>query len=292
VATTFHVSSADGTRIKAWRSDQPGIPLVIANGLGTIPEAWPSLIREGSGYDTVTWYQRGTFGSERPVDPASITVEDHVEDMLAVMNSQGIDKAVVACWSIGVNIAFEFAHRHPERVAGIMAVAGVPGGTFSTMGGPLRIPRRLRKPISTRVLRSAGATGPLLTWLTPKIPVNSRTAWLLAHSGFMLPAAKPEVIIPMMKQFLRHDWGWYAKLAKAAAEHDPMDLHFVACPVTLVAGQHDVLTSMHDMIDCAAKMPHAAMVVLPGSHFLPMEYPEQLHQALDDLAQLSGMQKP
>jgi pimeloyl-ACP methyl ester carboxylesterase len=230
VATTFHVSSADGTRIKAWRSDQPGIPLVIANGLGTIPEAWPSLIREGSGYDTVTWYQRGTFGSERPVDPASITVEDHVEDMLAVMNSQGIDKAVVACWSIGVNIAFEFAHRHPERVAGIMAVAGVPGGTFSTMGGPLRIPRRLRKPISTRVLRSAGATGPLLTWLTPKIPVNSRTAWLLAHSGFMLPAAKPEVIIPMMKQFLRHDWGWYAKLAKAAAEHDPMDLHFVACP--------------------------------------------------------------
>jgi pimeloyl-ACP methyl ester carboxylesterase len=292
VATTFHVSSADGTRIKAWRSDQPGIPLVIANGLGTIPEAWPSLIREGSGYDTVTWYQRGTFGSERPVDPASITVEDHVEDMLAVMNSQGIDKAVVACWSIGVNIAFEFAHRHPERVAGIMAVAGVPGGSFSTMGGPLRIPRRLRKPISTRVLRSAGATGPLLTWLTPKIPVNSRTAWLLAHSGFMLPAAKPEVIIPMMKQFLRHDWGWYAKLAKAAAEHDPMDLHFVACPVTLVAGQHDVLTSMHDMIDCAAKMPHAAMVVLPGSHFLPMEYPEQLHQALDDLAQLSGMQKP
>jgi pimeloyl-ACP methyl ester carboxylesterase len=291
VATSFHVSSSDGTRIKAWRGDQPGIPLVIANGLGTIPEAWPSLMREGSGYDTVTWYQRGTFGSERPVDPERITVEDHVEDMLAVMNSQGIDKALVACWSIGVNIAFEFAHRHPDRVAGIMAVAGVPGGTFSTMGGPLRIPRRLRKPISTRVLKSAGATGPLLTWLTPKIPINTRTAWLLAHSGFMLPAAKPEVIIPMMKQFLKHDWAWYAKLAKAAAEHDPMDLHFVACPVTLVAGQHDVLTSMHDMIDCAAKIPHAAMVVLPGSHFLPMEYPEQLHQALDDLAQLSGIQK-
>jgi pimeloyl-ACP methyl ester carboxylesterase len=291
VATTFHVSSSDGTRIKAWRSDQPGVPLVIANGLGTIPEAWPSLVREGSGYNTVTWYQRGTFGSERPVDPSRITVEDHVEDMLAVMDSQGIDKALVACWSIGVNIAFEFAHRHPDRVAGIMAVAGVPGGTFSTMGGPLRIPRRLRKPISTRVLRSAGATGPLLTWLTPKIPVNNRTAWLLAHSGFMLPAAKPEVIIPMMKQFLQHDWGWYAKLAKAAAEHDPMDLHFVTCPVTLVAGQHDVLTSMHDMIDCAAKIPHAAISVLPGSHFLPMEYPEELHQALDDLALLSGLQK-
>ena len=292
MATTFHVSSADGTRLLAWRGGQPGVPLVIANGLGTIPEAWPSLIREGSGYDTVTWYQRGTFGSQRPVDPRRIRVEDHVEDMLAVMDDQGIEKALVACWSIGVNIAFEFAHRHPERVAGIMAVAGVPGGTFSTMGGPLRIPRRLRKPISTRLLRSAGATGPLLTWLTPKIPVNTRTAWLLAHSGFMLPAAKPEVIIPMMKQFLKHDWGWYAKLAQAAAEHDPMDLHFVTCPVTLVAGQHDVLTSMHDMVDCAGKIPHAALCVLPGSHFLPMEYPEELHQALDDLTQLSGLPRP
>jgi pimeloyl-ACP methyl ester carboxylesterase len=291
VATTFHVSSSDGTRIKAWRNEQPGIPLIIANGLGTIPEAWPSLVREGSGYDAVTWYQRGTFGSERPVDPTRISVEDHVEDMLAVLDRAGIDKALVACWSIGVNIAFEFAHRHPERVAGIMAVAGVPGGTFSTMGGPLRIPRKLRKPISMRVLRSAGATGPLLSWLTPRIPVNSRTAWLIAHTGFMLPAAKAEVVVPMMKQFLKHDWGWYAKLAGAAAEHDPMDLHFVTCPVTLVAGKHDVLTSMHDMVACAATIPHASMVVLPGSHFLTMEYPEELHQALDDLAQLSGVQK-
>ena len=291
MATTFDVTSSDGTHIVAWRSDQPGIPLVIANGLGTIPEAWPSLVREGSGYDTLTWYQRGTFGSERPADPSHIRIEDHVADMLALMDSQGIDKALVACWSIGVNIAFEFAHRHPERVVGIMAVAGVPGGTFSTMGGPLRIPRRLRKPISIRAAKTGALVGPLLSWLTPKIPVNNRTAWLMAHTGFMLPAAKPAVVVPMLKQFLLHDWKWYGQLAVAAAAHDPMDLQFVSCPVTLVAGKHDLLTSMHDVIDCAAKMPHAQISVLPGSHFLPMEYPEHLHTALDDLARRAGVQK-
>lgn len=290
--TTFEVDSADGTRIVGWRSDQPGVPLVIANGLGTIPEAWPSLVGDGSGYDTLTWYQRGTFGSARPADLSRIRVEDHVEDMLAVMDEQGVEQALVACWSIGVNIAFEFAHRHPDRVAGIMAVAGVPGGTFSTMGGPLRIPRRLRKPISTRVAKSSRALGPAFTWLAPKIPVNRRTAWLLAHSGFMMPAAKPEVVVPMLKQFLLHDWRWYGELAVAAAEHDPMDLRFVACPVTLVAGRHDVLTSMHDVIACAATIPHAQITVLPGSHFLPMEYPELLHAALDDLARRADMQKP
>jgi pimeloyl-ACP methyl ester carboxylesterase len=285
------VTSADGTRIGAWRSDHEGIPLVIANGLGTTPEAWPALVREGSGYDTVSWYQRGTFGSERPADPRHIRVEDHVADMLAVMDSQGVERALVACWSIGVNVAFEFAHLHPDRVAGIMAVAGVPGGTFATMGGPLGVPRRLRKPISLRAAKAALLVGPLLTRVTARIPVNDRTAWLVAHSGFMMPAAKPAVVVPMLREFLQHDWRWYGRLAVAAAAHEPMDLHFVTCPVTLVAGKHDVLTSMHDVVDCAEKIPHAQISVLNGSHFLPLEHPEHLHTALDDLARRADLQK-
>jgi pimeloyl-ACP methyl ester carboxylesterase len=292
VSSTFEVVSSDGTLIRCWRSDTAGVPLVIANGLGTIPEAWPKLIDEASGYDTVTWYQRGTFGSARPADPARIRVEDHVEDMVALMDDQGIERALVACWSIGVNIAFEMCHRHPERVAGILAVAGVPGGTFSTMGGPLRIPRRLRKPISTRVARLMRGTAGWLTWLSPRIPVNDRTAWLIAHSGFVMPAATPDRLVPMLEQFLRHDWKWYGELAVAASEHDPMDLHFVECPVTIVAGKHDVITSMHDVVDAAAKIPHAQISVLPGSHFLPLEHPQEIHDLLDDLARRADLQKP
>jgi pimeloyl-ACP methyl ester carboxylesterase len=292
VATTFDVTGSDGTSLRCWRSDTPGVPLVIANGLGTIPEAWPRLIADDSGYDTVTWYHRGTFGSERPSDPERIRVEDHVEDMLALMDDQGIERALVACWSIGVNVAFEFCHRHPDRVAGILAVAGVPGGTFSTMGGPLRIPRRLRKPISTRVAKIMRATAGWLTWVTPKIPLNDKTAWLMTHSGFLLPAATPERLIPMLEQFLRHDWKWYGELAVAASEHDPMDVHFVECPVTLVAGRYDVLTSMHDVVVAASKIPHAQISVLPGSHFLPIEYPQEIHDQLDDLARRAELQKP
>jgi pimeloyl-ACP methyl ester carboxylesterase len=292
VSSTFTVASGDGTTISGWRSGGPGVPLVIANGLGTIPEAWPSLVAEGSGYDAVTWYHRGTFGSERPRDLTRIGVEDHVDDMLAVMDDQGMDQALVACWSIGVNVAFEFLHRHPERVAGIMAVAGVPGGTFSTMGGPLRIPRRLRKPLSVRVAKTGKYLGPAVTKVTAKLPANHGLAWVLTHTGVMSSRARPEVVVPMLDQFLRHDWQWYTRLAVAAAKHDPMDLHFVTCPVTLVAGRHDVLTSMHDVVDAAERIPHAQITVLDGTHFLPMEYPEELHSALDDLARIAGVQKP
>lgn len=292
MATSFDFVSPDGTRLRGWANDAEGLPLVIANGLGTIPEAWPALVAPDSGYDTVTWYHRGTFGSQRPRDRSRVRIEDHVDDMVALMDARGIERALVACWSIGVNVGFEMTQRHPERIAGLLAVAGVPGGTFATMGGPLHIPRWLRRPLATRTAKVSRLAGPALTWLAPKLPLDSRTAWLLSHSGFMLPGADPELLITMLREFVQQDWRWYLDLAVAASEHSPMDLAFVECPVTLVAGRHDVLTSMHDVIDAAARIPHAQITVLPGSHFLPLEHSDLVHTALDELARRSTLGSP
>jgi len=289
VPTSFDYPSTDGTSIRGWRGDGQGLPVIISNGLGTIPQAWPGLIGADSGYSVRTWYYRGTFGSDRPRDPGRIRVEDHVEDMVALMDHEGIERALVAGWSIGVNIAFEFAQRHPDRVAGLMAVAGVPGGTFGTMGAPWRIPRRLRQPIATRAVKALRVAGPVLTPIAHRIPVNDRVAWLISHTGVMRPAAKAEVLTPMLAEFLKQDWTWYMGLAVAAAEHSPMDLSFLQCPTTLVAGKHDVLTSMHDILDAASRIPHAQITVLPGSHFLPMEYPKLVATALDELARRSDL---
>jgi pimeloyl-ACP methyl ester carboxylesterase len=284
VATTFSFASPDATLLRGWQDGSDGLPLLISNGLGTIPQAWPGLVGPDSGYRACTWYHRGTFGSERPADPARVRVQDHVDDAVALLDAMGMDRALVACWSIGVNIGFELAQRHPDRVAGLMAVAGVPGGTFETMGAPWRIPRRLRHPIATRVARGGKVVGPALTWLAPKVPVGDRAAWLVRHSGVMRPEADPEVLVAMLREFLVQDWRWYMHLAVSASEHEPMDLSFVTCPVTLVAGRHDVLTSMADMLTAAEQIPHAQVTVLPGSHFLPMEFPGLVRAALDELA--------
>ncbi|MDP9101455.1 MAG: alpha/beta hydrolase [Actinomycetota bacterium] len=286
---TFSFTSGDGTVLRGWRNEGPGVPLVISNGLGTVPSAWPALVSASSGYDACTWHHRGTFGSARPADPSRIRVEDHADDLLALMDHLGIERALVVGWSIGVNVAFEMAQRHPDRVAGLMAVAGVPGGTFATMGGPLRIPRAWRRTFSTGVARVARLAGPGLNLVTPRLPVNRHTAWLLAHSGFLRPSARPEVLAPMLAEFLGNDWRWYFGLAVAAAEHHPMELGWLRCPVTLVAGQHDILTSMHDVTAAASRIPHAQVTVLPGSHFLPLEYPELLQAALGELARRSSL---
>lgn len=271
----FFVTSGDGTRIEAWSGGGEGPPVVISNGLGTPPEAWPDLVRDDCGLRVCSWYYRGTARSERPADPARVTVADHAEDLIAVMDAQGIARAVLACWSLGVNVGFEAALRHPERVAGILAVAGVPGGTFAAMGAPLRLPRALRHRAGVGASRAMRAAAPLLSLVSAALPATALTARAIAHTGFVLPPATPERLVPVLRQFREHDWRWYFTLALGAKDHAPMDLGFCTVPVTFVAGRHDVLAGAADLRAAAARIPHARLVELPGSHFLPLEHPAE-----------------
>ncbi len=279
----FDAISADGTRLRCWTNDADGVPLLVSNGLGSVPGAWPALLSPDCGYRAVTWYHRGSVGTDRPGDPSRVRVEDHVDDLFAVLDAAGLDRVVVAAWSIGVNVAFEAARRAPDRVTALLGVAGVPGGTFSTMGAPLRVPTRLRVPLATATARAVRAASPVLDRLTPHVPVGTPLARVLSHSGFMLPGARAEDLVPMLREFLQQDWGWYMTLALGARDHAPMDTSFVRCPVTLVAGRSDVLTSVEAVREAGARLPGAEVVVLPGSHFLPLEHPAAVQEALDAL---------
>jgi pimeloyl-ACP methyl ester carboxylesterase len=281
----FEFTSTDGTTVVGWRNDSAGLPVVISNGLGTSPMAWPSIVAADSGFQVATWYYRGTVGGHRPADEAHVRIEDHVDDLLALMDHEGIDRALLACWSLGVNVGFELARAHPDRVAGLLAVAGVPGGTFRAMFGPLGVPRRLRHDVGVTAARVGRALGPQLSWLSRRIPLNRVTSRVISHSGLVLPRATPDRLIPTLEEFREHDFRWYFTLAVGAAAHEQMDLSFVSAPVTLVAGRYDVLTSMHDMVEAASKIPHAELHLLPGSHFLPLEFPDELAAELRRLAE-------
>lgn len=272
----FFVTGADGTNVAAWRNDGDGPPVVICPGLGTPPSAWPTLSRADSGFRVASWYWRGTGGGDRPADESRVRIADHVADCIALMDQEGMDRAVLAGWSMGVNIAFETALEHPDRVAGILAVAGVPGGTFQAMFEPFRVPRRLRHRLGVTGTRMMRRLGPGLDLLARAIPLTPTTARVIAHSGFVLPRATPERLMPALAEFREHDWRWYFTLALGAEDHQPMDVSGVRVPVRLVAGKWDVLTSPVDMAKVADALPDAQFEVLDGSHFLPLEFPDEL----------------
>jgi len=279
----FDVTSADGTRLRAWTNDAEGPTVLLCNGLGTGPYAWPALLRADCGVRVVSWNHRGVGGSDRPEDRSRVTVREFVEDAVAVLDHEGIEGCVVAGWSIGVNTAFELAVTHPDRVAGLFAVAGVPGGTFSSMGAPLLVPRPLRRPLALGVACTVGTAGPLIHPVSRRLPIGPVAAQLLTHSGFMLPVPDTDDVRRAVKEFLTTPVDWYMHLARAAAKHPRVSLRSVRVATTFVAGRHDLLASHHDMRTAADRIPGATYHLLPGTHFVQLEHPEVVHEALLEL---------
>jgi pimeloyl-ACP methyl ester carboxylesterase len=284
--------AADGTRLRAWRTESAGPPVLLCPGLGTFPEAWPALVLPSSGVRVVSWYHRGTMGSDRPADPSRITLADHVADAIAVMDDAGIERCVVMGWSVGVMVAAELALRHPSRVSGLLLAAGVPGDLFGGILGVLGIPAPVRKRLTLGAAQLIRACGPAIDQVLHRIPVNRRVAVALQHSGFMLPGADPDDVARALRRFLRHDWRWYVTLALALSDVPEPDLTGITCPVTVLAAKYDVVADPTRAVRPTAVLPHARTRVLPTSHFLPLEAPDEVVRELAALqARVTAVQR-
>jgi pimeloyl-ACP methyl ester carboxylesterase len=270
------VSGADGTRLRVWRAGRSGPAVLLCPGLGTMPEAWPVLHRTDPGVRLHSWYHRGTFGSARPADPRRITPADHLADALAVLDDAGVERAVLMGWSVGVTTAVELARQHPERVRGLLLVAGPPGDVFGGMLGGLGLPVWLRRALLTQAGQVLALAGPLLNPVLHRVPVTALAADLVRHSGFLRPDGPTEDVVALGRRFLRNDWGWYGRLAGAFAGTPALDLAGIGCPVTMLTGRYDLLAEAGHARRPLAALPQARVRILPTSHFLPLEAPETL----------------
>jgi 3-oxoadipate enol-lactonase len=278
------VRSGDGTSIRAWSNDGNGPAVLLCNGLGTPPEAWPRLVAPDSGYRVVGWYHRGLGGSDRPDDPARVRVEDHTDDARAVLDAFGLETASVVAWSLGVNVAFELALEDPARVTAVLAVAGVPGGSYSSLFATYGVPRQLRAPLGRWSSRVLPVVGPLLPVLLASVPPWHDLLAPAATRGPAREATHPGALGAVLREFARHDWSWYRHLSVALADHAPLDVSGVRCPVTFLAGRFDSLVDVADVRRAARAVPGARFRELLGTHFLPLQYPEVMLAELDRVA--------
>ena len=276
---------ADGTGLSAWCNDGAGTPVLLCNGLGAPPAAWPRIVAPDSGYRVVSWAQRGLGGSDRPEDRSRVRVEDHADDARAVLEAFGMPSAMVVGWSLGVNVAFELALEDPAMVTAVLAVAGVPGGSYAALFGTYGVPRPLRAPMGRLSSRLLPVMGPLLPLVTASLPPWQELLFPAALRGPAAEAAHPGLLRAELHEFSRNDWAWFRYLANAVAEHEPLDVTGVRCPVTFLAGRHDALVDVADVRAAARSLPGARFLELAGTHFLPLQYPGVM---AEELRRLSG----
>lgn len=115
----------DGTRLRTWTTGRaypqrfpvvmvhggPGLPDYLAPVAGLIDDL--SLIHR---YD-----QRGTGGSPWQ---GKHTIARHVDDLARLLDAWGHERVVLTGHSYGTNLAAYFLLAHPERVAGLIQIAG------------------------------------------------------------------------------------------------------------------------------------------------------------------------
>ena len=283
----YTVPAKDGTLLRAWTNDVDGTmtgpTVLLCNGLGTSAYSWPALLDPDCGVRVISWNHRGTGGSGRPADRHHVGIEHFVEDALAVMDHAGIDACPVMGWSMGVNTAFELAYLHPDRVSGLFAVAGVPGGTFASMLAPLGVPRFARAAITVNAARVMGLLGKPANLVARRLPIGPIAGQVITHSGFMLPVPDVEMARRAVKEFLTTPIDWYMHLAVTTSRHVRVSLRGVTVPTTFVAGRWDILASAEDMRTAAERIDGATYVRLDASHFVQMERPDEVHELLLDL---------
>jgi pimeloyl-ACP methyl ester carboxylesterase len=68
---------------------------------------------------------RGHGKSDQPEDLEAHRLDDYMADVIAVLDSAGVDRAAMVGFSDGAHVMYALAARHPERVAAVVGIGGV-----------------------------------------------------------------------------------------------------------------------------------------------------------------------
>jgi pimeloyl-ACP methyl ester carboxylesterase len=110
----------DGVRL-AGEQAGTGPPIVLLHGLTATRRyvVMGSRALERAGKRVVAYDARGHGRSTAAPDPGAYGYEHLALDLEAVLDTLGVERAVLAGASMGAHTAIRFALRHPERVAGL-----------------------------------------------------------------------------------------------------------------------------------------------------------------------------
>lgn len=97
-----------------------GEPLILIMGTSADHTPWDAAAETySSRYRVITFDQRGTGKTDRPIEPTSYTTASLAADVVALLDCLGIATCHVSGMSLGSAVAQEIALRYPERVVSL-----------------------------------------------------------------------------------------------------------------------------------------------------------------------------
>ncbi len=274
-----HITARDGTRI-GYQVRGHGPCVVLANGLGGTYLAFQHLYGALDDYRVVCWDYRGLYSSSAPSDPRANTVVHQVEDLVEILEAEGIGPVVIGGWSMGVQVAFETVRLHRARVRGLYLINGTYGRAFRTVMGSRLVGRTI--PMLLKLVRAQAALAGLAT---KRVAGSDALIGAMKRFGLVSQTIDLEIFRAVAAGFQDIDWVIYSDLLSRLDEHDAEDvLSTIAVATTIVTGDKDLMTPPSTAEKLHRAIADSRMVVIKGgTHYTPVEYPTIL---IDELRRL------
>ncbi len=125
----MHWLDQDGVRLayEIHGEGGPGPTVVLTHGYGASRRMWDPNLSATEPHPTLAWDMRGHGQSEAPEDPALYSHEHTLEDLAALLDAAGAERAVLIGMSLGGFMSLRFRLGSPDRVAALVLVDTGPG---------------------------------------------------------------------------------------------------------------------------------------------------------------------
>ena len=291
-AKEARVVADDGTPIAYTFRNRagPGVPILFANGWSCSDAYWGKLLPlfEEAGHPCLLPDTRGHGRSGLPRSPGrgarNLTIDDLsmpriARDLVSVLDDAGVDRALVVGHSMGVQTGLEVYRQIPDRVAGLVLIAGTSENPTKTLYG---------QSITDTMF-------PLMAGVMRYVPEVLAPVWAtigpanVGHFGARLArAAGPKATAADLHPYLLHlkatSPAVLVLMAGAMRAHSATDLLAdITTPTLVVSAGADVFTPAR----CSEAIHHGVVgselvTFAKAGHTLPIEEPDALARVVDD----------
>lgn len=237
-------------------------PILFVHGFPLDHEQWRPQLERLSAWHCLTPDLRGVSGGRAPTTGYSMAV--YADDLVALLDTAGIDRAVWCGLSMGGYILFEVLRRHPERVVGVILC--------DTKAEPDTAEGKAGRDELARVAEREGAAA-IAERLLPKL------------LGPTTRARRPHVVEMVRRVASRLRVGGLVGALRAMRDRPdsvPL-LEKISVPALVLGGSEDEISPAAGMRAMAQRIRGARYVEVPeAGHLAPLERPEIVNGALED----------
>jgi 3-oxoadipate enol-lactonase len=232
-------------------------PLLLVHGFPLDHDVWHPQIEAFAASRRVVAPDLVGFGESAAIERSSL--DDHADDLAALLDALRIERAVVVGLSMGGYVALALWRRHAARVAGL-------GLVCTRAGADTEAGRAGRYQMAIAV--ADHGVGVVAEALLPRL---------------LAPDAAPDVVERVRAMMYRQSTvGVISALhAMAARPSTTAQLAAIQVPTLVVTGAADGLIPGEEAALMAGSVPGARLVVLPGAgHLANLEAPGAFNAAL------------